>query len=374
MVALEEKCRDMELVIEEMSKTFLNFSDSLLQSGSVNPKILRPTMETFLQLSQRAARELGEESVKTPDDIGEESDTPTRSTELIKRNNSGASKIVASREVATRDHSLYSSEDPMVMSQDASDATPRASGNGDLSNFEPLVDYSLWGLPKQSTSTDETCAIPYILAGRDSFASRLYFETIVLTVAALQGERPREIVQSIFRYKMQFANSSKILGCLSKVLNLMLHGTSQNPNRSGGEDMFQGSSETRETTKKAIMRIIGSQGSTESDYLSSWEVEQYLRNRWSLGIDSKAVRVHPFGAESLNPSHPRGELQRPLSYAPTIVPGFSGPEQIILDVQPLVEALSRVTVSIGEGPRWHFPQVDHIVQCFLAENMQNGCP
>jgi hypothetical protein len=41
---------------------------------------------------------------------------------------------------------------------------------------DPYVNQGVWGLQPDSFSMSGTSAIPYILAGRDSFASRLFFE------------------------------------------------------------------------------------------------------------------------------------------------------------------------------------------------------
>jgi hypothetical protein len=98
-------------------------------------------------------------------------------------------------------------------------------------------------------------------------------------------------------------------------------------------------------------------------------VERYLRERWRLGIDSRAVRVQPASEYISDGSSPANVLNL---FAPTVVPGLAGKEQLILNADPLVEKLKPAAVSIGEGPRWHMSDIDAVVQTFLQENEVGG--
>ncbi|KAK0762810.1 hypothetical protein N5P37_005628 [Trichoderma harzianum] len=89
----------------------------------------------------------------------------------------------------------------------------------------------LWGIPKD-ISTDVTSAIPYILAGRDSFSSFLYFETIAMVGKALRGEIPQDILNGVLRYKRRYATFSQVLDVVTEVMNMLLHGTSRSPKMS----------------------------------------------------------------------------------------------------------------------------------------------
>jgi hypothetical protein len=60
--ALEEKSLELEGIVEEMTNTFVGLSDNLLQSGIDSPYITKEpkvTLQRFLELSRRAAWELG---------------------------------------------------------------------------------------------------------------------------------------------------------------------------------------------------------------------------------------------------------------------------------------------------------------------------
>jgi hypothetical protein len=369
VAGLEEKCRDLELVVEEMGSTFMSFSDDLLKTRKVDPETIKTTIEAFLRLSQRAAHDPGRESDEPSDEF--ETSTPNSSRTLV--------EIDASSSMYTKFKLTNASDAPSIPKQ-STELAPYFSPPGlkvppynAPVGVDPLYNYGLWGIPSHASPTDGMSAIPYILAGRDSFATRLYFETIVLAIQALRGEAPRDILHSIFRYKFRYVDSKTILSILSGVLNVMLHGTSQVSSHSGTEKLSQFIQEDDEAVKAAILSDLESERGSASDYLSSWEVEGYLKNRWSLGIDSNAVRVHPLalldvGSQPSKTGAELGMFNYSPMFAPTPQPGILSPEQTILNAQSLVERLSRKTVTIGGGPRWHVKEVDLAVQEFLNEN------
>jgi len=354
----------LERVVEEMSNVFMNFSDDLLKTRRVNPEAIKIAMETFLHLSQRAARDPGEESEGT---LGSDIAASKSSTTLL----------ISPTQLEIRNHSNVIDGRHHQNSSPAGYKYQLDTGSSsitELGGAGPSVDYSLWGIPTQYSSNDGSSAIPYILAGRDSFASRLYFETIVLAVKALRGEASKEFLSSMFQYKLRYTNSKKILAVVSGVLNVMLHGTSQDPKHGNvGENVFQAIQDDDQAIKSAIVDTVVAEGGSESDYLSSWEVERYLREKWSWRIDSNTVRVQLHVSEKEatfdhTNSMVRGSPGGLAVFAPTMIPGFPSTDQIILNAQSLVEMLSNAAVTIGEGPRWHFAQVDHAVQNLLSEN------
>jgi hypothetical protein len=60
-----------------------------------------------------------------------------------------------------------------------------------------------------------------------------------MAIRALRGEEPRDILDSMYRYKRRYANFDHILGVTSGVLNMMLHGTSQDPKETPKLSDFQ---------------------------------------------------------------------------------------------------------------------------------------
>ena len=97
-----------------------------------------------------------------------------------------------------------------------------------------------------------------------------------------------------------------------------------------------------------------------------------------IELDSTSVRAPPRGpADVLDDFSKVGDEmtgRRKLSrmghipLAPTMIPGFPHFEQPYLDAQSLLEKIIPGTVSLGEGPRWHFCYIDSAVQSFLQES------
>lgn len=347
---------DLEKVIEAMTSEFVGFSDALVEGGSVRldegvvGPLLRGTLERFLELGRRAARDPDEGRI-------EESDSSTKEREKEKEATSDESfeDWQLSSEVLPTDEDLSLTTIPDFVSPHTPSSsiqnfrTPAPTPASLTSAFNPYLN-DIW-TPSLSPLT--VSIVPYILAGRDSFASRLYFETISLAVRSLSGSIPWTFAASMFRYKLHFATRSQLFGVLAGVLNVLLQGTSNVGQGYSSEKTY----EEEGRVKRAIVGEIEKRGRKEEEFLSTWEVETYLGSRWKLGVDSRAVRM---GNQGLS------------GFAPTLVPGFEEREQTVLSAEGLVEKLKPAAMTIGEGPRWHLSDIDEVVKRFLGDNNKRG--
>jgi hypothetical protein len=362
--ALEEKCLELEGIVEEMTNTFVGLSDSLLQSGIDSPHItkeLKVTLQRFLELSRRAAWEPeGEREVLT--ERVDLNDPPER---LFSVTSNMSLDVVDEHSMELRpggcDVQIYAK---------------RGRNSINFGNADPYLNYRVWGLPLQSSSMDGTSAIPYILAGRDSFASRLYFETIALAVRVLHEDPDGGIANSIFRFKFRHATSSQVRRVVDSVLNMMLHGTSQIKEKVMLADELDDVG-----IKAKIVRELERIGVSEPDFLTTWDVDRYLRDKWKLAIDSHTVRIQPRGlmAAPHSPSIFENALGSNTAskessnlMAPTMIPGFTHAAQAVWDAQALVVRLKLAATTIGEGPRWHHADIDAAVEDFLEERRAEG--
>lgn len=85
-----------------------------------------------------------------------------------------------------------------------------------------------------------------------------------------------------------------MLNAVGQVLETLLQGTSQI--LVGGYDGRRETFPEGEIDDQAIKRaILRDAGASESDYLDTWGVERYLKDTWSLAIDSRSVRGMPQG-------------------------------------------------------------------------------
>ncbi|KKP04898.1 hypothetical protein THAR02_02999 [Trichoderma harzianum] len=340
---LEERVTGLAYIIEEMNASFVAFIDNtFFGSMDVNPALLKHTMERFLGLTQRANR-LVEDKDQVHMDRQQGVDISYNTLQL--------SRVASSR------HQLSLDPATSITSITIEPELPDIRHN------------HLWGIPND-ISTDVTSAIPYILAGRDSFSSFLYFETIAMVGKALRGEIPQDILNSVLRYKRRYATFSQVLDVVTEVMNMLLHGTSRSPKvKSRVLEEPETSLPDRRQVKSAIAKEIASTGTTEVEYMSTWEVERYLQDEWGLLINSHSVRISSHSSirtrtQTASVSTYPNHLYR---FAPHIVPGFTNQNEKILEARILIEKLKIGAISLGEGPRWHHSFIDHAVGSFLAE-------
>ena len=366
---LEEKCHELEGVVEDMTSTFVAFSDHLLHSESVGPettKELRETMKKFLVLSEKAARDAWQ-AAPSLDEIQE----PPATDPVLEVDNSSPKTFddAYPEEDLSAVSSLFQIS-PFLHNTEITRQTSVTYGTNtmDFAIPSPFVNYGVWGIRPQHSRGSSI--IPYVVAGRDSFASRLFYGSIVRGLQSLRGEGPPEDAYRIFRYKFRYLNPTQIQAILDGVLDTLLHGTSR-PNGVDGEDMNPGEV-IMSGIKTRIVREIELLGGSEGEYLSTWDVERYLTTKWRLSLDSNWVRIKPAAmvvAEGdIEPAIVSGIYDKYESFAPTVIPGFSQPKQVVWDVSELVENLERLTITIGNGPRWHHKDFDAAIEAFLKEN------
>jgi hypothetical protein len=353
-----------------MTNEFVGFSDRLIASGSPseeNIRDVRSVLGRFLELSKKAARDIDNEA---PEGEAERAGkSPAREQEIGAANSGNEPTPLSTSVLSSPMHftSLVRSTPPNTQGFNMQRQVLKDSAGFVHSGFSDPYRNTIW-TPPISPDMDNSI-VPHILSGRDSFSSRLYFETINLAVRSLQGEAPWEFAASIFRYKLQYASREKLFGVLAGVLEMLLLGTNQV--KEGG--VPQREVEENGAVKAGIVGQILAQGGSESEYLSSWEVEWYLNDRWALDLTSTSVRIQRRRIQELeDDSEPGLQSGRvnysPSRFAPTVIPGFFSPDQIILNSEGLIEALKMAALTIGAGPRWHVTSVDNAVTAFLRQN------
>ena len=335
-------------VVEGLSETFVGINDALVKGGYVSrdreiATELRDGMERFLALSKVANQEKDDSDDDGENDDGEELGEQNIGEYLA---DTLASSSVSAPEGCAELRRILRQPPPTI--QQVERGGHRTSQRG---SFSPRLGYGVW-----STSPDPSLPsramnniIHYITAGHDSFAARLYWNSLTLGFRSLRGDEnyPIDYAKSMFRYKLRYSSPQQVLTVIGHVLNQMLLGTSDvtfdesrnweafaawralpDPNNSGAVDTH--------AVKNAIHRDVIQEGGLVEDYLDTWGVERYLRDRWGVLVDSSTVRP----------------VQRNLA----------------LNVEPLLNEIAGAAVTIGEGPRFQIQEIDVAVQSFLAES------
>jgi hypothetical protein len=327
-------------VVEGLSETFVGVNDALLASGSLSrdpemARVLKEGMERFLALSMVAQQETGDDFEATSDQDVEDPLAGALASPTASEPEQGSGTGDLSRQ-------------ELISNQRFSQTEWSASRNG---SFSPRLSYGVWnGFSSDSSSPSGTTnnVLHYITAGHDSFAARLYWNSLTLAFRSLRGDEdfPIDFAKSMFRYKMRYSTPQQVLMVIAHVLNQMLLGTNDitfDPSRSWeaftGQRTLPDPSESgaveTNAVKNAIHRDIIQDGGMVDDYLDTWSVERYLANKWGVVVDSSTAR----------PSQ----------------------RSFVMDVNPLLESLTAAAVTIGEGPRYPKAEIDSAVQVFLTE-------
>jgi hypothetical protein len=96
----------------------------------------------------------------------------------------------------------------------------------------------------------------------------------------------------VYRYKRLYVDFHQIMGVTTGVRNMLLHGTSRDPQKHIEQwDLSESEGYDEIAIKAAIARDVALHGSLETQYLNTWNVERYLRDKWGLGVDSTTGRT-----------------------------------------------------------------------------------
>jgi hypothetical protein len=326
-------------VVEGLSETFVGVNDALLASESLSrdpemARVLKEGMKRFLALSKVAQQETSDDFEETSDQDVEDPlpGALALSTPSQLRKGSGTGGL---------------SGQELVLNQRFGQTKWSASRNG---SFSPRLSYGVWNgfFSDSSSSSGTTNVLHYITAGHDSFAARLYWNSLTLAFRSLRGDEdfPIDFAKSMFRYKMRYSTPQQVLTVIAHVLNQMLLGTSDitfDPSRSweafAGQRTLPDPSESgaveTNAVKNAIFRDIIQDGGMVDDYLDTWSVERYLANKWGVVVDSSTARASQRSS--------------------------------VMDVNPLLESLTAAAVTIGEGPRYPKAEIDTAVEVYLTE-------
>jgi hypothetical protein len=257
--AVEAKTRDLEKVVEEMTLEFVGFSDVLMEGAGVNKEVgplLRGALERFLELGKRAAKEPGE-GEQVGDEEGEDSSgnetVRVMETTGISEDSTGEWQL-STDVLAEGDLPFLAPEflPPLSLLEDDFQGLVTTAPT-----FNPYLNKVWQSAPTLSVPPPCEDMVPYILAGRDSFASRLYFETISLAVRSLRGDAPYHFAQAMFRFKLRYASRSQLFTLLAGVLNTLLQGTT----RPGEGDAYE-----RQNRKAAIVGELERSGAREEEF------------------------------------------------------------------------------------------------------------
>jgi hypothetical protein len=208
-----------------MTNEFINFSDRLISSGSPNEENIRDVRSVlgqFLELSKQAAKHAVDEPFEDEPPVTEKSQGSPQN-DGVNFENENIAPTAATALSTMSSTSLDFSQKYTTLATTVQRYAPIEQTSSVHTGFSDPYINTFWTPP--ITPDMDNSIVPYILSGRDSFSSRLYYETINLAVRSLKGEAPWEYAASMFRYKLQYASREQLFGVLAGVLEMLLLGT-----------------------------------------------------------------------------------------------------------------------------------------------------
>ncbi|CZR63829.1 uncharacterized protein PAC_13726 [Phialocephala subalpina] len=399
---LRQRITSLEDAIEGMSNEFLAFGERVEDAsrGPLAPQILcdlKRTTERFLKMA-RAAEAVASDG----DDSGHEASSILSSTK----------EFLSSEKFSTE---LTSISEPCLaatlrfpMPLNFGTVFPSSSSSGSVSTLQP-------GAPRQSpdpsgrfsprlgyglslNSTPQATRLiniwtHYLAAGPNSFAMRLYKDTLTLMFKALTGELSIPgFIPRIGRYRFRYEQTDDFLEQVRSTLTRMsLEEQDPNYQSTGAETMtsnhkfvlFGPSHPVMTQPLRAMIHRDANREIGELDqWLDPWNTQEYLVNRWGLQLTWATVQISDgtLAAVGLGgaPRDPNIGLrnQYPWENLHSVdVRGFfpdmdlptpPNEEHLILNCQSLAEDLIQGSICFGEGPRFFKDKIDAAVQQFVA--------
>lgn len=245
-----------------------------------------------------------------------------------------------------------------------------------------------------------------MIAGPNSFAMRLYKETLTLMYRVLNGTLLLPgFIPSIGRFRFKYETTSTFMALASGQLSRMSLADSDSSVEMGGNPndtpeaesslvLFGPSHPVMEAPLRGLIHSeVNYEIGSMAEWLDPWNTQQYLLSRWGLRCSYATVSITaerwaavnagvgdfsnppamlPGGGSGFQESYPWDPSSQQLDVD---VSGFFGdagqvprPPDLVFDSQSLAEKLIQEAVCFGEGPRFFKEHIDAAVRQFLGCN------
>lgn len=260
------------------------------------------------------------------------------------------------------------------------DSSPIHTGH-----FSPGLGYGLLNKTSYVSAAGEILS-HYFVAGPNSFAMRLYRDTIILSIRVLTGEISIPgFIPSLMRYRFRYEQSDNFVTGAADFLQQLSLQDSDNveampdtENESGiilfGPSHPVMTSSLRTTMHQDLVHEVGSVG----EWLDPYNTQLHLQNEWGFKLTATTARL---SSTKYQHGEMRGDFEadqfqsssRSWSNISQEASGSSVAVKnscAVLPAQPLAESLIWKSVCFGEGPRFYKGNIDATAAEFLARMMQ----
>jgi hypothetical protein len=266
----------------------------------------------------------------------------------------------------------------------ASETSPVAGLPNFLDNAghsSPRLGYGVLGKISQLAAAEEFLG-HYLVAGPDSFALRLYKDTIIMSLRVLQGEiSVPGFISSLMRYRFRYEKFDNYVSDASNFLEgLSLENPAhaakrmQNTQNKSSIVLFGPTHPVMTSVLRTMMYqdMVQEVGSV-SEWLDPWNTQLYLQDEWGFKLTASTAIFSPISTYQngkRGTSFEAGQIPSTseLSYifSHEVMNNSTEDSSPILPAQPLAESLIRKAVCFGEGPRFYKDNIDATAAEFLA--------
>jgi len=295
--------------------------------------------------------------------------------------------------------------------------------------FSPRLDYGLFGSPPRQL-LNALPAVPwsqYLIAGPNSFAMRLYVDTLDTVLKALQGQITISgFVPHVCRYHFRYERPDTLTDLIRRQLNLTKTGgyktnmIFEKRERDRSLVLLGPSDYAARSLIPQIIKDASQELGNLDLWLDPWGAQQYILSNWNIRLSSTTAKIPAHVLDTLNSSmQPRWEVVEDFPdfditnndvYPPTesgpigagstsfsALPNFTRDTQAyepyiyrndvsnrepfesanyavnrsaldqVHGIQSLVQQLSIDAVCFGDGPRFLKTEIDRVIQQFLRE-------
>lgn len=395
---LRQRIASLEKAVEGMSNEFIEFGDRLVSSSGIswNAQLLddlKGTTGRFLDYARTAESLANEEegaSTAASESL-QPSGVSTTPTAL------GSTPWCLPERIGLPMPFEFSTLFPSPETQPVAPLlrSPKRAGH-----FSPRLGYGLLSDNTSQLTAAETLMNHYFVAGPNSFAIRLYKDTIILVIRVLRGEISIPgFIPSIFRYRSRYEKYGDFLADVSSFMERMsledsatedpVEGVSDSENESSlvlfGLSHPVMTSPLRATIQNDMVQENGSLG----EWFDPWNTQLYLQKQWGFELTASTARL---AIPKSAPQTMTGDLSESFSedlFQTAVEPWYGSmqeaqeamdrgeswfaPEKTtaqtsnpVLLVQPLAERLIKSAVCFGEGPRFIKGNINVAANEFLA--------
>ncbi|KAH7311000.1 hypothetical protein BKA65DRAFT_518439 [Rhexocercosporidium sp. MPI-PUGE-AT-0058] len=423
---LRKRIISLEDAIEGMSEEFLSFGERVVNTSQVPERTqalsdLKGTTERFLSIARVAEAVAVDEA-----EDGASEDKLGAGSPSLSAGGAGALQQAIVRPASPKLQSYISSskdiETPFqlntMLSPFTSATIPHMGIQPQIQpthgRFSPRLTHGLLSTSSLQNSALSSLWTHYLIAGPNSFALRLYKDTLHLMFRVLRGELSNPgFIPSIGRFRFKYESIATFISLAQGQLSRMSIGDGEvemggNPNQTPAAAADVQSSLVLFGPRHPVMvaplrKMIHGEVNEEigsmNEWLDPWNTQQYLMRRWGLrcsyetanisaerwaAVTSDYSAVGDFsGIPAMLPgsgtgtgiqdSYPWDAPNRESGvdvsdfFGDAGLPGLaSRTPDFVFNSQPLAEKLIQEAVCFGEGPRFFKEHIDDAVKQFLG--------